>query len=103
MILKRALILIGAAVALAGCGSSSESGGEDYPKEARDNFVTACVKTGGGESARERCTCVIDKLEEKVSYEDFKAADTALKENKQPKEEVSKLLEESATECRKEG
>ena len=101
--MKKALILLGIAATLAGCGSSSDSGGEDYPKEARDAFVSDCVKSGGGESVRERCTCVIDKLEDTVDYEDFKAVDAALRKGQEGDKEVVDDIEKAATECRKEG
>lgn len=72
--LSRALCgLMLAAAFAAGCGG----GGNDYPDEAVQSFMMSCkAQAGATESS---CRCVLDNLEETMSYEEFKRVDTAIR------------------------
>jgi hypothetical protein len=103
---KKALLVLGVGVALAGCGSSDSGGGggDKYPDSARKAFLDACTKSaGGGSSADDRCNCVIDKLEENVSFDDFKKADEALRQGKSVDSGTQDEIEKATSDCRKDG
>ncbi len=81
------------ALALAGCASTSEqpasepAAGEaqeqaakkfDYPTRDRVEYVLNCVAQHGGLTfvSQYACGCKIDKIAEKMSFEDYEAAKT---------------------------
>jgi hypothetical protein len=88
-----ALLLLAAAL-LAGCGGDDDGGdgaggttsgttasaeataGEKYPDEVRENFMRECEKSSGGKT--EICQCSLNKLEERLSLEDFKKEEAAI-------------------------
>jgi ABC-type phosphate/phosphonate transport system substrate-binding protein len=104
-VMKRALILAVALTALAGCGASGGSkNGDKYPQAAIDNFNKQCVASGGGTNdVKDRCNCVIGKLQDRVKYKDFQAADTAIKNKKQPTKATLDEIDKAVSDCRKEG
>jgi hypothetical protein len=84
----RALVLVGAAVALAGCGGDSKSASTvrvttlmttnpvgtttvpfHYPAEVTQNYLRSCL--ANPKTTRAYCTCTLDKLAENVSTKDF--------------------------------
>jgi hypothetical protein len=49
----------------------------DYPTSARVEFVQDCMgRTGGKLENLYKCSCVIDRLAEKLSYDDYVEAST---------------------------
>jgi hypothetical protein len=49
----------------------------NYPTIARIEYVRECVnRAGGGESALYQCACAIDRIAEKLTYDDFVEAST---------------------------
>jgi ABC-type phosphate/phosphonate transport system substrate-binding protein len=99
--MKKALIVAAALTALAGCGASSNSDKAKYPKEAVDNFNRQCVSSGGGTNdVKDRCQCVIDKLQDRVKFDDFKAADDAIKNNQEPKKATLDEINKAVSDCR---
>lgn len=49
----------------------------DYPTQARVEYVNDCIaKTGGKLSSLYQCSCVIDRIAEQLAYEDFVEAST---------------------------
>ena len=49
----------------------------DYPTIARIEYVQECVnKTGGKQGAMYQCACAIDRIAEKLTYDDFVEAST---------------------------
>jgi hypothetical protein len=50
----------------------------DYPTQARVEYVLACMDAGGGQSydTLYSCVCTIDKIAMKVDYDEFTAAQT---------------------------
>lgn len=75
------------ACALVGCG-----GKNDYPASAEHNFLTACQRSG----PKDFCQCSLDKIEENMSYDDFKKEDTAIRAGNKP----SRKLTDAVSECR---
>lgn len=53
----------------------------DYPTSDRVEFVLECMRDheGGEFELRTKCSCVIDRLAEQFSYDDFVEAQTAAK------------------------
>jgi ABC-type phosphate/phosphonate transport system substrate-binding protein len=103
--MKRAVILVATAAALAGCGASGGSKNTDkYPQQAVDNFTKQCVASGGGTNdVKDRCTCVIDKLQNRVKFADFKKADEAIKNKRQPAKSTLDEIDKAVSDCRKKG
>ena len=101
------------AIGLAGCTTSQDNANTDkYPQEAKDNFVDTCAaeaaKTGRGGDDKQRrddCTCIVDKLEEKLPYDrksgedSFKDADTAIKDGKELPTSVKDDLDQATADC----
>ena len=51
----------------------------DYPTDALADYVFACMATNGEtQEALRRCSCSIDAIAEKVSYQDYVQAETVL-------------------------
>ena len=49
----------------------------DYPTVARVEYVQECISRNGGElAALYQCSCAIDRIAEKLTYEDFVEAAT---------------------------
>lgn len=69
------LFALAAAPALAQ-GPSVEN---DYPTEARADYVFACMQTNGQtRDALTRCSCSIDQIASILPYDDYVAAETVL-------------------------
>ncbi|HET8995870.1 MAG TPA: hypothetical protein VFN42_04320 [Acetobacteraceae bacterium] len=52
----------------------------DYPTEARADYVFACMATNGGtREALQRCSCVIDVIAGLLPYGDYEKAETVLR------------------------
>lgn len=93
-----------AALTLAACGGGSEP--TSFTPEVEDNFVSSCVdsategSTPATESDAERiCGCMYDELKQRMSFEEFKAADESLREGEQMSAELSATLQAAASEC----
>lgn len=56
-----------------------------YPQEVVDEFIKSCQ--GAGSSAK-LCTCLIDKIQEKYSFEDFNVIELKLGSGNPPEEFV---------------
>jgi hypothetical protein len=51
----------------------------DYPTETLADYVFGCMASNGqSQEALRRCSCSIDAIAEKVSYEDYVQAETVL-------------------------
>jgi len=104
---KAALVLVtalvAATVALAGCGGSEPT---SFTPEVEDNFVSSCVDSAtegaspANESDAERiCGCMYNELKQRMTFEEFKAADDSLREGEQMSAELSATLQAAATAC----
>jgi hypothetical protein len=52
----------------------------DYPTHARVEYVQECIATHGGNlSTLYQCSCVIDRIADKLAYDDFVEAATYAK------------------------
>ena len=98
-----ATALAAATVALSGCGGSEPT---SFTPEVEDNFVSSCVDSATeGESpanesdAEQICGCMYDELKQRMSFEEFKAADDSLRKGEQMSAELSATLQAAATAC----
>ena len=70
------------------CGSSG--GGNTYPDNIRNNFLSSCV---GGVVTEKMCTCMIDGLEDIYTLDQFRAMEQRLQRN-QPDARFDKIIED---------
>ena len=91
-------------MALAACGGGGEP--TSFTPEVEDNFVNSCVDsattgaTTAEESDAERiCGCMYNKLKQRMSFEEFKAADESLREGDQMSADLSATLQAAASAC----
>lgn len=75
---------IAAAFSLATALLTQSAGAEvlhnDYPTEARAEYVLACMATNGQtQDALRRCSCSIDTVASILSWEDYVAAETVMR------------------------
>ena len=68
------------AVALLLPGAAAAQAVNDYPTNARAEYVFACMATNGQtRDALDRCSCAIDRIAEVLSYQDYVGAETVLR------------------------
>ena len=69
------------AIALAaGAPAAAQEGVNDYPTEARADYVFACMATNGQTRYMlARCACSIDVIATILPYDDYVAAETVLR------------------------
>ena len=86
-------LLVLAAIALAlGLSACGGDGGNEYPDEVVENFVSNCAaQPGTTESA---CQCAIDELQERMSFEEFEAAEQDLVTSGDVANELRAVVEE---------
>ena len=81
---NKTLISLALLAALAGCASTEEKPVEektlvnDFPTRDRVEYVLNCVAKHGGLSyiTQYACGCKVDKIAEKMTFEEFEAAQT---------------------------
>ena len=74
--MKRALI--GLAVLVAGPAAAQDL--NDYPTNARADYVFVCMATNGQtREMLDKCSCAIDQIASVLSYEDYGKAETVLR------------------------
>jgi hypothetical protein len=60
--------------------ATSPAPANDYPTEARANYVFACMTTNGRtQEALHRCACAIDVIAAAVPFADYEKAETILR------------------------
>ena len=91
-LIRHSALLVLASAALVACG-----GDDGYPSEARTNFIESCDKQPN--ATRSVCECALDELERTLPYEDFKAADDAIRAGDRPKADVSTKLTAAVEGC----
>lgn len=99
--MKKSLILSSLLLILTGCAATEESlkpeaestaepavKTNDFPTRDRVDYVLECVAKHGGLSYINQyaCGCKIDKIAEKLSFEDYEAARTFVQMQKTPGE-----------------
>ena len=67
-----------------------------YPDETVRAFVSACAKSG----ARSVCQCTIDRLQRTLPFDDFAAADRAIREDKPVSAKTRTTIDEATEACR---
>jgi hypothetical protein len=74
-----ALALLGLLAAAPGAAQQAPAGANDYPTEARAEYVFACMAVNGqtGDALR-RCSCSIDVIASILPYERYVEAETVL-------------------------
>lgn len=76
----KALVLLGATGLLLSATAVAGDDSHDYPTIARVEYVQDCLrKTGGAAANLYKCACVIDRIAEQLSYDDYVEADTFAK------------------------
>jgi hypothetical protein len=69
--------LLGAALASVGTPALTDPVQNDYPTIARVEYVVDCMRTTGpAEENVYKCACVIDRIAEKLKYDDYVEAST---------------------------
>ena len=78
---RRSLMLVLGAAALASIAPEApRAAPADYPTEALADYVFGCMATNGqSQEALRRCSCSIDAIAERLSYEDYVQAETVLR------------------------
>lgn len=94
MRLRQVGLALLAAFSVAACGG----GGEDYPAEVADPFLSSC--TSGGTS-RAVCQCALDKMEAKYSLDEFAEESTMFAQGN-PSEGFSQDIFQFSIECQQE-
>ena len=81
-------VFIGAACLYAFSGAiGDETPTNNYPTHARVEYVQECIATHGSKlSALYQCSCVIDRIADKLAYDDFVEAATYAKYSSLPGE-----------------
>jgi hypothetical protein len=94
---------VAATMAFAGCGGSEPT---SFNEDVEHNFVSSCVDsatqsaTGPSESDAERiCGCMYSELKQRMTFEEFKAADASLREGEQMSADLATTLQAAATAC----
>lgn len=76
-----------AVLALMGTPAAAQPVANDYPTEARAEYVFGCMATNGQtQDALRRCSCSIDAIATILTYEDYVAAETVLRMRQGPGE-----------------
>jgi hypothetical protein len=71
-----AVLLAGGALATDSCDTAE---GNDYPTEARADYVFGCMEANGGtREALRRCSCSVDVVASIVPYDKYVEAETVL-------------------------
>ena len=100
-----ALLLTFALTGAAACGDddggseNSAKAGNEYPSQVRENFLKSCDAQPN--ASRSVCECTLDKVEKTVSYDDFKKADQAIRDDAGAKPKGYDQLVKAAETCAK--
>ncbi|AUH65060.1 hypothetical protein [Paracoccus zhejiangensis] len=74
---RAAALLAVLAAPLAGPAAAQEL--NDFPTNARAEYVFACMATNGqNRNMLDRCSCAIDQIASVITYEDYVSAETVL-------------------------
>ena len=77
--------MAGAALMVLGGSPRAHAAPADYPTEALADYVFGCMAANGGtQDALQRCSCSIDHVAAKLSYNDYVQAETVLRMQRVP-------------------
>jgi len=67
---------------------SSFAGANDFPTQARVEYVLRCMDSNGGQKYETlySCTCIIDKIADEIAYDEFVEADVFVQLRRTPGE-----------------
>ena len=87
------------ALTLGACGGSdnSSSKGSKYPSLVEDNFLNACKLSSNGKE--DACKCALKKLEDTLSYDDFKKADADIRAGGKASGDTAKKISDAISSC----
>lgn len=88
--------VLGLALVAAGCGGGNSK--EAYPAKSVNAFVRTC--RAQPRATDHYCRCVIDELQAKLSYADFKALDAAFSAKRTPNQQKAKVFYAAVERCR---
>lgn len=74
-------------MALAACGAT----GDEWTQEVRDNFMSECLPSSGGEQAY--CECVLEDLESTYTLAEFETIEQELIETDTMPPEVEEMID----------
>jgi hypothetical protein len=76
---------LAAAVVAAAAPEAPLAAPADYPTETLADYVFGCMATNGqSQDALRRCSCSIDAIAEKLSYDEYVQAETVLRLRQEP-------------------
>ena len=82
-----AIIVLLVALPARADGPSSAAPSNNYPTVARLEYVQECInRAGGQQAAMYQCACAIDRIAEKLTYDEFVEASTYAKYSTLPGE-----------------
>jgi hypothetical protein len=94
---------------LACCGGGHQPASvTTYSAQVQKSFVSSCVdsatdtasgSTIASDEAERICGCMYDELEANMPFEDFEAADEALRNGQQLSGHLAKTIQDAATAC----
>jgi hypothetical protein len=80
-------IFMPAAALAVWAGTAGAQAVNDYPTNARADYVFVCMATNGQtREMLERCSCAIDRIAEILPYDDYVRAETVLRMRQTPGE-----------------
>lgn len=88
-------VALGLTIVAAGCGGGEK---EAYPAKSVNAFVQTCRTQP--RATELYCRCVIDGLQAKLSYEDFKELDAAFSASRAPNEQKARVFYAIVERCR---
>jgi hypothetical protein len=89
--------VVGLALVAAGCGGGGSSE-QSYPAKSVDAFVRTC--RAQPRATDQYCRCVIDELQAKLAYADFKALDEAFSARRTPNRAKARVFYAAVERCR---
>lgn len=70
----------------------------DYPSDVTQNFMNSCEATSGGD--QKMCSCLLEKIQEKYTYEEFSAIEVKMQAGQTPAEFLD-FVGKARVECSK--
>ena len=82
--MKKTMTIFGAILfasfILTSCGPKKN----DYPADVTQNFMNSCQSTSDGD--QKLCSCLLDKIQEKYTFEEFSAIEVKMQAGQTPSE-----------------
>ncbi|WP_240002456.1 hypothetical protein [Oleisolibacter albus] len=86
------LLAVSTAALSPGTGHAAEPVRNDYPTEARVDYVLGCMASNGqGRDVMGKCACSIDIIAGQISYDDYTAVETAMAMQQMPGERAGMM------------